>query len=379
VIYVYVAAGVIVLVGLFYLATGWRVAAGLHDGALAVGDRVKDLGVRVRAVEGSRIVLEAPGPRQDIGHPGTMGLVWPGGYGRVGEVVAAEDSRITRLWESTDGAPPVCAGDLEKCDPVELDSYAYPNDPGDAGLEFAEVEYESPLGTMGAWLVPGGAGQRWAVMCHGWTAERRELIRMLPTFHAAGLTSLVIDYRNDPGAPRDPSGLHHFGLTEWEDLDGAVGHARESGAGELTLVGCSTGAALVLQMLRHTPRADDITALVLDSPNIVLADTFRHATRDAKVTPLMYEFGMWLADLRWRVDWEATNLVAGAEDFIMAPTLVFHGTSDATVPISESRQLAARVPEFVRLVEVPAAGHVMSWNADPAGYEDRLAAFLGAI
>jgi len=61
------------------------------------------------------------------------------------------------------------------------------------------------------------------------------------------------------------------------------------------------------------------------------------------------------------------------------PTLVFHGTSDAAIPISVSRQLAARARETVELVETPAAGHVMSWNADPERYEGYLGRFLSRL
>ena len=370
------AASVIVVV-LAHLVVGWRVASGLHRDALEVGPKRRDLGVRVRAVEGSLIVLEAPTPRQDIGHPGVIGVSWPDGYGRVGEVVTAGGGLVTREWAPVRGDPPVCFGDLGTCPPVEMDSYAYPDGPGDVGLDHSEVTYESPLGAMTAWSIPGGDGDRWAVLCHGWTAERRELVRMLPAFHAAGFSSFVIGYRNDPGLPLDPSGRYRFGLTEWEDLQEAVRHVTGA-AGTLVLMGCSTGAALVMRFLELSDQADRVDGVVLDAPNIVLADTFRHATQ-VRVPPLMFEFGMWLADIRWGVDWETTNFVGRADQILRVPTLVFHGTSDATVPVAESRQLAARVPGLVDLVEVPAAGHVMSWNANPESYERRLTEFLSRL
>ena len=88
---------------------------------------------------------------------------------------------------------------------------------------------------------------------------------------------------------------------------------------------------------------------------------------------------MRIADLRWKIDWEATNYVARAGETLRVPTLVFHGTSDQTIPISVSRQLEARAPAMVELVETPAAGHVMSWNADPARYERYLRNFLERV
>ena len=61
---------------------------------------------------------------------------------------------------------------------------------------------------------------------------------------------------------------------------------------------------------------------------------------------------------------------------IKVPTLVFHGTSDQTVPISGSRRLQSEMPEMVDLIETPAAGHVLSWNVDPARYEGYITRFL---
>ena len=371
------AAGVLLL-AFAYLIVGWILSNRLYVGAFVVGARPKDLEVRVRSVDRDRIVLESPTPRQDIGHPGIMGLIWDDGYGRVGDVVAADATTITRAWIGP-GTPPPCVGPLEGCPPVELDSFAYQRNPADAGLDFETTTYRSPLGEMGAWLIPAGSGTRWAVHCHGWTAERRELVRMLPAFHRSGVTSMVIDYRNDPGAPGDPTGRYRFGLTEWEDLEAAVALALERGAEDIVLSGCSTGGALVMGFLERSNLADRVAAVVLDAPNIVLADTFRHATDLRRATPLMLELGMWIADLRWKIDWDTTNYVPRAERILHVPTLVFHGTSDRTVPISVSRQLAARVPDLVRLVETPAAGHVMSWNADPDTYERRLEQFLSDV
>jgi pimeloyl-ACP methyl ester carboxylesterase len=91
------------------------------------------------------------------------------------------------------------------------------------------------------------------------------------------------------------------------------------------------------------------------------------------------EFGMWIADLRWKVDWETTNYVQRAEHILRVPALVFHGTSDQVIPISVSRQLEATVPRLVDLVETPAAGHVMSWNANPERYERYLTGFLSRL
>jgi len=134
-----------------------------------------------------------------------------------------------------------------------------------------------------------------------------------------------------------------------------------------------------MAFLERSDLASALDGVVLDAPNVSLAEAVRHGTRDRRATPLMIEFGLWMADLRWKTDWEATNYVQRDDRILRVPTLVFHGTSDQVIPISVSRQLEAQAPEVVELVETPAAGHVMSWNADPERYEGYLTRFLDRL
>lgn len=368
-------------VAVFHIVAGWVLANGLRSKALDVKERPQDPpGIWIVGYDQAEIVLTADEPRQDIGHPGTTAIVYPRGTGRLGDVVRAVDLRVTRRVIEMSGEPSICSGPVfEDCDAVTLDPYVFLTDPSEVGLEFEETTYVSELGDIGAWKISGPNSGRWAVHTHGWTADRRELLRIQPAFHQAGYTSLVIDYRNDATAPEDPTGRYHFGLTEWRDLEGAVTKALDEGATDIVLTGCSTGGALVMAFLENSELASHVSGIVLDAPNIILADAIRLSTQDVKATQLMLEFGMWIADLRWNIDWDQTNFVQRAEKYLEVPALVFHGTSDHRVPISVSRQLKARVPEKVELIEFPAAGHVMSWNADPERYEKTLGAFLRRI
>lgn len=384
-----VAVSILVLVvALAHLVGGWVYASSFYHRALRVQPQKRTYGVWISGKDRTTVRLTAREPRQDLGHPGTLGVFWKGGYGQVGEVIAVDGLEVTRSWKKLEGEdPPTCPdGILEDCIPVDLEGYAFPRDPSDVALDFADIEYHGPLGDLAAWLIPVEGASRWAIHVHGWTAERREALRLLPTINEAGITSMVIDYRNDLGAPADPSGRYRFGLTEWQDVEAAVRHATENGAGEVVLIGYSTGGAHIMAFLERSPLAAVVVGVILDSPNVLLAEAVRHGSIGLRfgstpvpVTRLVTEFGMWIADLRWGIDWETTNYVQRAETILGVPTLVFHGTSDHRVPVSVSRQLEARARDMVTLVEAPAAGHVMSWNANPARYEKALAAFLGRL
>ena len=190
-----------------------------------------------------------------------------------------------------------------------------------------------------------------------------------------------ITYRNDRGAPEDPSGLLRYGLTEWEDLDGAVRHALEEGADDVVLFGDSMGAGVISAFLQRSDLTPYVRAMVFDAPMVDLSRTVDdNAAREPLVGPInvpptLTWTAKWLTDLRFDVDWEALDYL-GDPSIYDVPTLVLHGTDDLTIPIATSEQLAADAPDTVTLIECPGADHIECWNLDPAGYEDRVIAFL---
>ena len=58
------------------------------------------------------------------------------------------------------------------------------------------------------------------------------------------------------------------------------------------------------------------------------------------------------------------------------PTLLFHGDTDALVPIGSSDAFAEAHPESVSYVRVANCGHTLAWNAEPDTYRDALVTFL---
>jgi pimeloyl-ACP methyl ester carboxylesterase len=262
---------------------------------------------------------------------------------------------------------------------------AYPIDPAEAGLGLEPVVVPGPLGEYPAWVAPAGDGVgTWAIVVHGNSLSPADGLRAVPILTDAGLPTLVASYRNDPGAPADPSGKLRYGLTEWEDLEAMVRFALEEGAEGVVLDGYSMGGGIVMAFLQRSPLAERVRAVILDAPMLDLSTTVDdNASREtlpvigAPLPSSLTAVAKGFASLRYDVDWPALDYLADLERYTV-PFLVFHGTDDTTIPIGTSREFHRLLPELVTLVPCDGAEHIGCWNLDPDGYAAAVQGFLAA-
>jgi hypothetical protein len=251
-------------------------------------------------------------------------------------------------------------------------------EPDSVDLPFENVLIDGPLGDCPAWLVPG-AQDTWVIAVHGRGADRREALRILPTLHALDLSTVVVTYRNDDGAPASPDGYYHLGESEWADLAAAVRYARSNGARRVVLFGWSMGAAVIGAYL-SSPDHDllPVAGVIWDSPVVDWRAVLRQQARLRGLPSLLADVACWWTTARTDVRFDALDLVRHPPS-VRPPTLVLHGGRDDAVLPSSSRDLAAAASRHdwpVRYHEFPEAVHTAGWNTDPAGYEAAVAGFL---
>ncbi len=331
--------------------------------------------IRVMSVDRSDsslagITLKVPAKPDVLLTDGTWGLEGPdGGFGQITAIEHGGGGLISREYRHLSG-PPIVAGEN-----VRLVHPAFPEDPAAGlGISNQNVEYQGPLGSYPAWFIPGTA-PNWAILVHGNSLRRGDMMRFIAPIHRAGLPMLVITYRNDPTAPADPSGKLRYGLAEWQDLEAAVGFARSHGARHVVLVGVSMGGGIVLSFLYRSALAADVSGVVLDSPMLDFSRTVdfgaSHETLPVIGLPVpgpLVSMAKWISGWRFGVDWGAVNYLARDSE-LRAPILLFQGTADQTVPPATSAELAADRPDLVTYVVTPGAGHVDSWNLNPSRHE----------
>ncbi|HEY6627595.1 MAG TPA: alpha/beta hydrolase [Acidimicrobiia bacterium] len=250
--------------------------------------------------------------------------------------------------------------------------------------QLEEVAYASPLGSMAAWYLPA-AGTTWVIHVHGKGTTPAEAEPMFAPLQEAGYPQLAITYRNDDGQPVDPSGYYQYGVTEWEDVAGAVTYALDNGAERVILNGYSTGGAHVLSFMYHQS-LDTVGGVLLDSPNIDLAETvdYRASQRELPILPFnvptsLSTVAQFFTSLRIEFNWQSVDYVEKAADSLRQPVLVHHGTADLTVPISESIELQETQPDLVQLIQVEGADHVGSYDVDPQKYISEVLGFIQEV
>ena len=351
------------------LAVAWYYSDVLADEGLRITDDEINYDLTASPAGEGLVRLEGESDDDRLNRPGNWGLAWDGGLGKIGAVVAEGDGFVTRRMT-------IVEGDLREAAPAELSRDVHPKDPFLAfGIKYREVEYAAPLGALDAWQFDGG-DDTWVIFVHGLGAAPEDGIALLPVIHELDMPALFINYRNDKGQPRDPVGLHQYGLTEWHDLHAAVEYVlAQEGAVNVTLVGQSMGGGIVMKFLYESPLADKVAGVVMDAPMLDFNAPVDLGGRDRHLPGIVISSVKWMTTARFGVDWMALDYLRDA-DRLNVPILLFHGEIDPRIPIETSAELARLRPDLVTLNVYPPAGHVESWNVDNDRYEGELREFL---
>ena len=353
---------------------GWYLSNLVKDGGLVPDYEDPEYDLKVLAVGEGQVTLGVTGDTDEEGdwrRDGLWGLERIGGYDQVGGILELTEEHVVRELIPIGVGPKI--GDMAR-----LDSFTFPDDPVSTfGIAFEEVHYSSPLGDFPAWLVRGSV-DHWAIFVHGKGADRREAMRILPAVTDAGLTSLIITYRNDEHTPMDPTGFHGYGQTEWIDLEAAAKFAISNGAQDIVLVGYSMGGAIVVSFLFESTLAESVRGAILDAPMLDFGATVDLGAREKGYPGLFSTVAKSFTGIRFDVDWDALDYLRRVDE-LSVPILLFHGDDDDTVPVETSDALAKARPDLVTYIRVANTGHVNAWNTDHAAYERAVDDFLRSL
>ncbi|WP_244303365.1 alpha/beta hydrolase family protein [Leucobacter coleopterorum] len=202
-----------------------------------------------------------------------------------------------------------------------------------------------------------------------------ETLRGVAPLARAGITSLVISYRNDPGAPAGENGRYGIGIAESRDVDAAIAEALRRGAARVTLFGWSMGGTACLVAATSGEYSAVIDGLILDSPAVDWTTLLRYHASLFFAPKAIADIGIRLLD---------SGVVRGGEPegiafakltpdsfarHLTVPVLIHASLGDTFVPCESSQRLANARPDLVQLRLQNEGEHVKLWNVDAEPWE----------
>lgn len=233
--------------------------------------------------------------------------------------------------------------------------------PAALGLAPQRVEIRTADGvTLVAWVMraPGGAAERWLLMCHGNGGNLSEAGR--PHHYAdlrgLGLNLLAFDYRGygeSGGAPSE-EGLYRDADAAWRYLTDSLRVPPD----RIVLFGHSLGSAVAVELATRVRAA----GLILDG---ALTSVTERAQDAYPFVPVR-----WIARSRY----PSIDRIGG----LTLPKLFLHARADEVIPFAYGRRLYEAAPSPKTFVAL-AGGHADAFERDSAAYFGAIARFLAQL
>ncbi len=244
--------------------------------------------------------------------------------------------------------------------------------PVEEGRRFERVDFLSANGLWLAGWYGEGRGEREAatiIVCHGWAADKRDMLGLTPALRASGFDVLLLDLHGWGDSDRGPV---TFGDRETGDILGAVRFLKQGWGGSsrrIGVIGFSMGAAAAI---RAAAQNSEIDALVADASYARLdAQVGRFFQRFAgPFWPVVYVPARWFGERLTGTTIGAISPLQAIARITPRPVLIIHGTRDGVIDMDDARQLyqAAGPPKTLWLVE--GAGHGETRRVAPAAEWD---------
>ena len=250
-----------------------------------------------------------------------------------------------------------------------------------SNLAYETISYTSDLGEFPAYLTTEGE-KGIVIFIHGFRGNySREVFALMRSgdLHELGYRSMIISYRNDPGLPKDPTGIFQYGTTEWKDINGAINEALKY-TDNVILWGTSGGGGPASAWLENVGDTNKVKGIIYEAPVISFWESVEvnGAARFPWVPTQLFSYFKIVTELRYGVDFSAMDFREAVIESDI-PVLLFHGDDDEWVPVAMSDYIASMRTENLTYVRYENVGHVTSWNADPIRYVKELSIFLNSL
>ncbi len=245
--------------------------------------------------------------------------------------------------------------------------------PGDHGLEFKEVGFETSDGLkLSAWEVnSSGNTDSWVIVGHGYPFDKGNMLP-IAEFLAKNHNLLMLDHRSFGGSEGTVTTV---GMEEVKDIEAAVQYIKEEKGQNISIggMGLSMSAATFIMA-----QNDSIDAIVADSS---YSNMGKVLNRIYGIFPgsLKKPF-VWTTSLYSRVFlgfWPAKVSPAESIRDTDTPTFIIHGKDDSQIPIEHAEDIIENAPEDkVDKWFVEGAKHGQSFFENKGRYKEKVRGFF---
>jgi fermentation-respiration switch protein FrsA (DUF1100 family) len=260
---------------------------------------------------------------------------------------------------------------------TQFDRVAIESNPGDFGLEYADVSFLSRDGlTLRGWWLEGGHDSPIIVVVHGSEGNRADpaerMLGIAKDLVSYGYNVLMFDMRGhgESGGEHISAGLH-----EKNDLLGAIDYIGGRGVeNKIGVLGFSMGAAVCLMA---APESEEIDAVVADAAyaDIVSITESEFAER-SDLPGFFIPIILFMTRTVYDVDFTAIKPEEAVKE-TSVPVFIIHGEQDEMIPVEHAYRLkeASQNPDS-RLWIVPEAQHANSYLVRPTEYKEQVISFF---
>jgi alpha-beta hydrolase superfamily lysophospholipase len=357
---------VAVIVVLVFVVLGWMHSNAIREEFLLPTGDSGDYPLTVQSNDAGRVVLPRTAESE---RPGVWGLESEDGYAQVSTIVRIDDDVVVRGIADADGL-------VSQDDAVRLDIDAFPGDPLTAhGLGFEDFAIPSDIGPHTAWFVDGRRAT-WVIYVHDTgTDELGQSLRVMPRLVEQGFPVLSMTYRGDVGATPSEDGMRMWGLTEWKDLDAAIGAAQRKGARDFVIIGAGSGASVVSSYLHEADDISAVRAVIYDSPVLDPEGVAARWASDSGIPAPISWLGRHLTRIRFGMEWSQLDQIERADEFDI-PMLLLIGDSDPLTPTDEYLTFTESLGRLVVVERFVQGRHGDLWNIDVNRYLNTVEEFL---
>lgn len=244
--------------------------------------------------------------------------------------------------------------------------------PFDVQVPFDPVAFSSRDGIpLAGWWIPHPRPRGVAVLCHGYVANRCEVLGVAIELHHMGFSCLLFDFR----AHGESGGrTTTIGIREVQDALGAVDFVAQFGL-PILLFGSSMGGAVAIMA---AARDDRVSAVITDSAYAELSDAANKwwEAGFGRVLGALSRPVKYLAMFLTRTSLSQAKPVREIGKIAPRPVLLIHGDRDHLVPIEHAYALYQAAGEPRTLWVANGSGHVQARVDQPENYYGQIARFV---